>query len=328
MMLKLKKLTCFLLLAAAVTLTGCGGGGGSNNPGTGSGSGSGSNVITPGGTPTYTGSTTAASIDTINAEEIATTTTESLSEIISSTTANNANPFAISMTSGQSPLSEQIVNIIYGVVQNATLPVGITLGNTDLMSLVPGYCGGTITVPDDFVGSTSSFSGSMTFNDLCLDEGNGQVTVSGTVTFVGDTTSITITYTDFSVSTGGVTEIVNVAFSCAGIDTPSPTCSLSTIYFGSDGQTFQVSNFVITTDASNSYVIGGTFFHPAHGSVDFLTITPVTFNCPAGQAQPDSGELTFTGSGSTSGRIVFDSCTSYTWCFDEGAGETCNTGTW
>ena len=310
---KIKILSLCSFLGTALILTGCGGGGGSSTP----------------TMPTYDGATSPAAIDSTNADAIGTTTTEASIQLISGQNAQDGNPFGISITNNTSFFTDTMPGLVKSILdgmQTGNLPVGITLGS-DSLSGMPGYCGGSITVPDNFDPSATTYSISMTFNNYCFDDGVQQAVLNGTITNDVTPSTMASSYINFSVTLGGVTETVNMSLSCTGIDTLMPSCTISIIYTGSDGGTYQLTNFSVTASTSfNDYQIEATFYHPTHGTVT-MTSTDVAFiGCTNGM--PSSGTISF-ASGSTNGSITYTSCTTYDVSWDNGAGDTgMSSGTW
>lgn len=309
MTLTLKRITSFIFLGAAITLTGCGGS---------SGGGGGSTGVS------YDGVTTAATIDDTNAEALGTTATEATSEAITNANANDGTPFSfaasVSNDSSSSSLAKTITDIARTAaaqMQSQNLPAGITLNATDLG---PGYCGGSITVPDDF-GQSGTLNGQMTFNNLCFDDGtNGQITMNGTITFSETATTMTISYTNFSVTYNGQTETINGTISC---DTNTFSCTFSSDYVGADGKTYRIADFTIGGSDSVGYTISATFYHPDFGSVTIQTTTPITF---ASTGKPNGGTLEFT-SGAATGTITFNTI-GYTGSWSDGGNGGSFIGTW
>ena len=308
---KIKILSFYSFLGTALILTGCGGGGGGSS--------------TP-ALPTYSGSTSPAAIDSSNADAIGTTTTEASIQLISGQNAQDANPFGISITNNTSFFTDTMPDLIKNILdgmQNGNLPVGITLGS-DFLTGMPGYCGGSITVPDNFVPGATTYSINMTFNNYCFDDGVQQVFLNGTITNDVTPSTMTSSYINFSVKIGGVTETINMSLSCTGMDTV-PSCTISIIYTGSDGKTYQVANFTVTANATD-YQIEATFYHPTHGTVTMSSTNLAFVGCTNGM--PSSGMISF-NSDSSSGTITFTSCTTYDVTWNDGAVDVgMSRGTW
>ncbi|NOZ52179.1 MAG: hypothetical protein GXP08_03385 [Gammaproteobacteria bacterium] len=301
------KITLPILLGISVTLWGCGGDGGGGNS----------------ASPTYTGAIDTAKISASNAEVLGITATEAVQQSVTSTTAKNSVPFGLSISA--SPALLQIIrDTSASIVSNAKarhLPIGMAIHPDEFG---PNYCGGSATISDEIIDG-DNFSATITYNNICYDDGeNERIIMNGTLSYFITETAFSITFSNFSITVDGITETINATVTC-GEDLTS-ICSFSTDYVGKDGVTYRVSDFDVNGDATSGYSVNATFFHPDYGSVEIQTTSPVTFNCPA--ERPDSGAISFTGSSGTSGSMSFNSCETYTYCYNEGSGEMCDTGTW
>ena len=313
MALSFKKITLFMLLSVAIILTGCGGGGGG-------GGGA--------GTATYSGVTSAATIDDTSAETLGTTATEAMSEAVTNDSANDGNPFSLAASITNTPNTSSLSSIVTNIARNAAtqmvplnLPVGLTITSAELGA---GFCGGSITVPDDF-GQNDTLNGSIVFNNLCFDgDEDGQVTLNGQITFTETATLITISYVNFTVVFNGQTQTVNATITCTS---NFSSCTFSSDYVGEDGKVYRVSDFTVSGNATAGYTISATFFHPDLGSVTIQTTTPITF---AANGNPNGGVLEFI-SGSATATITFnaDGLTySGSWSNTSAGTSGTFTGTW
>lgn len=278
-----------------------------------------------GGATTYSGSTSAATISADNAEAVGVAATEATTQAISEDTANESNPFAFAVASSNQAgdnINSTVSQIIRSMQsQSGNLVSGVTVGAADFAG-DPYYCGGSVTVPDDF----NATSGSMTFSNFCYDF-LGPITMNGVITFSETATTLTITYTNFTATFEGESYTINSSVTCS-LDANGfvTSCSISSTYTGSDGLIYRVDDFTVSGSPTSGFDVDATFYHPTYGSVTINTTVPVMFECTG--PQPSAGSITYTGSGGTSGSITFDSCSSYTYCFDLGSGPTCATGTW
>jgi len=307
-----QKTSIFLLLGITLFITSCS-------------SDSGGTVAAP----SYTGINTPAAITANNVEDIGLTSTEGTEEAVNNENASNGTPFSLAATtsgSSSTRLSEHVRDIVKQVLeqqQSLNLATGITLSAADLG---PSYCGGSITVTDDFGSGAGTLNGSMIFNALCFDIGGGeQITMSGTITFSETATEISISYINLSVTfSDGSTELINMTITCS---TSFASCSFSSDYVGTDGRTYRVSDFTVTGSDAAGYSVSGTFFHPDHGSVTFTTAPPITFNCLDGS--PNAGTISFTGSGGSSATITFrNDCTGYDGTYNDGVSSGTFSGNW
>ena len=123
-------------------------------------------------------------------------------------------------------------------------------------------------------------------------------------------------------SIDGAVYTINASVAC---DSTGSSCAVD--FVGSDGKTYRIVDLNVGGNDTSGYSVSGTFYHPDYGSVSMTTTTPITYGC-APLPQPDTGEMSFVGQGATSGRIIFQGCSTYSYCYDEGDGEVCNLGTW
>lgn len=296
-----------LILSAPLFLSGCGGGGGN------------------GGGLSYTGNTSVAAISADNIQKIAKTATEGATQSISEYTASESNPFSLAIISSNFPSNEinttvsQIIKKVQD--QGSNLVTAITIDASDFVG-DPYYCGGSMTLPDN----PSATSGSMTFNNFCYDF-VGQMTMNGSITFSETATTLSVSYVNFTVTFEGQSFTINSSMSCTLDEFGWPiTCTISSYFTGSDGSVYRIDNFSVYGDSISGFDVDATVFDPTYGSVTITTTSPILFGCSG--PQPSSGAISFAGSGGTSGSIIFDSCTSYTYTYDLGAGPVSNTGTW
>jgi len=310
MTLTLKITALFILFGIIIVLTACGGSSGSNSG------------------VTYTGIKTAATINDTNAKIIGTSSTEAAVKSILNANARQAIPFipgpsSFSLSDNTSRSLERSITVIakkaVAEMQTQNLPAGITL-NASMFG--PDYCGGSISVPDNYR-QMSTLNGTMTLDNLCYDDGfNGKIVLNGQVIFAETGTTITITYSNFTVVFGGQTQTINATLSCDLIEID---CTFTSDYVGDDGKTYRISGFYISGNETTGYIIGATFFHPDQGSVTISTSNPVTFNS---SGNPISGTLDF-ASGTSTGSITFNSDgLGYTGSWSDGGTGGSFSGTW
>ena len=302
------------LLGAALMLVACGGGGG------------GGNSVIP---LSYTGNTDPAAIDGANAQAVGVSITEGVSQAIDSETTGSSNPFGASLdlNNGNSALSRKLAEIGLQVLhdaQSSNLPVGVTYTssqlNTELVNQgqAPVFCGGSISISDALLNGSSE-SGTISFSDLCFDMSfidpmeTGNLVINGSMTISVSGTTETVTFTNMSVSFGGETFTFSGTVVC---DTFTLECS--TLFVGSDGETYMASSVSVSGDDVSGYTVNATFSDPVNGVVTVTTTTPITFNCVGGM--PDAGVIAFNSSNGSSGTITFNDCTSYTITWDDGLG--------
>jgi hypothetical protein len=314
----IKKSTLMGMFAVTALLVGCGGGGG----------GGGSNALT------YTGSTDPAVIDSSNAAALGASVADSTTEAISADTAGGNNPFGVSLniSNPNSPLARKIAEVsrqILSNAQNSNQPVGVTYTASQLNAEVGGsyFCGGSASITDALANGSSQ-SGTITFNSLCFDlsyMGTGQVgemVMNGSVHITTTDTTETTSYSNFTVTYDGET----YAFSGTEVCSTISPYDCSTLFEGSDGNTYMVSDLSVTGDDVSGYSVSATFFHPTYGSVSISTTTAVTF-CAAGN--PNGGTITFNGASGTYASITFRSdCTGYDGNYFDGTSTGTFSGSW
>jgi hypothetical protein len=299
------------LLAAALVLTACGGGGGGG--------------VTP---LSYTGNTSPAAIDGANAEAVGVSVTEGVSEAISSEGADSV-PFAASLNlnNANSVISNKITEIsrqILADAQASNLPVGAAY-TSDQLNTEAGYyafCGGSVSISDALLNGGTN--GTVSFNDFCIVDplGSGvDMVINGSITISVSGTTETVTFTNMTVVYGSETFSFSGTMACS---TVSPY-ECSTLFVGSDGETYKASSVTVTGDDVSGYSVDATFSDPINGVVTVTTITPITFNCVG--SMPDAGVIAFSSSNGSSGTITFIDCLNYSVDYDDGLGTINSTGT-
>ena len=281
-----------LLGVFVILLMGCGGSGG-DNENTGNGSGG---IV-------YSGATSPASVSNSNAADLGVGTTDAISQAVESNSADVSGlPFGASI-SDTTILAQRVVNVSLQamvVQQELALPAGITLGSGSFPSGT-GYCGGSVTVPDSWLtgGASETSSGVITYNNLCMDSGFsgfGSMIINGVATISGGVT----TYSDLTVSFEDGTLLT-----CNASD-----CEMSAVYAGPDGVVYRVADVGVVGDSTSGYSVDASYCHGTHGCLTVMTDSPIVFSCSNGR--PESGSISFSSTGGSSGSITFNSCTSYT----------------
>jgi len=315
-MLRRSKLMA-LCIILTLSLVACGGGGG----------GGGTSVTGP----AYTGSTTPATVSSSNVEPLGKAAADAASQTVSSEAATGSSLFAVVVESENSiptaettrltvEIARKALAEIQSGTQNSVAGMVITSDQLNQEMMSNEFCGGSITVPDNtnFNGSTLDLT--MTFNDLCYNDTiNPIVIMNGTMRLIETDTSITVIFSNLSLSVGGgQAYTINATSTC---DLSGINCTVD--FEGSDGTTYRMGNLDVY-EGPSGFDVSGTFYHPDYGSVTMTTTTPMTFNC-APAPQPDTGELAFSGDAGTSGRILFQGCDNFTVCYSDGvAPEVCN----
>jgi len=281
------------LISAALLLTGCGSDGTSNTT-----------------VPAYSGNTDPAVISGTNAIAIGETATEALNEAIAADKGNRANPFflGVIVTDYASTLSRQMGSIARSIIDasNSTgIPVGVILGESDLSAYFPGYCGGTISAPENAFGG-DTLNGSIIFSSFCINDGpGGPITINGTAIFAENSNGITISYENFTVTAGGETQQFNATLSCD----INFSCEYTSAFVGNDGRVHSIDGYTVV-ETSTGFEISATLFHYNYGEVSIYTSTEITFG--ACGIYPDGGEIFITGSTGSYIYVTYDSSCNYT----------------
>jgi hypothetical protein len=259
--------------------------------------------------PLYSGSTTPAAITQANADEVARKSTEGVNEVVNLTTTGEGIPFlpsAVEVSSSTDAVAQKVTDIALEALDGAkalSLPAAAVMTSDDLNGGSSGlFCGGSVTVPDDFdPNTTTNFS--MTFNNLCFDDQTTRLILNGSLKFEQTDTSASITFTNFSVNIDGNQETFSGVFSC---DTTMSNCTISTDYAGSDGSIYRLAKVDINGDSFTGYTVGATFYHHQFGQVTITTTLPVTYGgCGI---YPSSGIITVSSRDGSSITITFSGC--------------------
>ena len=262
--------------------------------------------------PLYSGSTSAAAITLANAEEMARKSTEGVNESVNLTAAGEGIPFAIDISSSNDALAQKVKDIALKVLDGSTtlnLPAAVVMTSDDLNagSSASFFCGGSVTVPDN-VDPNVSLNFSMTFNSLCFNDGITALVMNGTLVFAETATSISISFTNFSVNIDGTVETFSGIFSC---DTSLSNCTISTDFTGSDGNVYRLENVDITGNAISGYTVSATFYHHELGQVMISTTLTISYGSSCG-IYPDGGEIMVSGTASSYLSVTFNSDCTYT----------------
>jgi len=284
-------------------------------------------------TPLYSGAVTPAAITLANAEEVAQKSTEGVNEAVNMTNAGDGIPFlptAVEAGSSTDATAQKISNIVFSVLNGTTslnLPAAAVLTADDLNaentdpSVV--FCGGSVSVPDNVDPNATTFDLSMGFNRLCVDDGVTVMEMNGSLRFVMTETSVSITFTNFSVSADGVQETFSGVFSCDGT---MSNCALSTDYVGSDGNVYRLADVDISGDSQIGYSVGAAFYHHELGSVTIATVTPVAYGgCGV---YPSGGTITVSSTDGSSITITFSGCSYSINGVDANSGPILVNGSW
>ena len=301
------RLSIASILVSSLAISGCSSGGGDTGV----------------AAPLYSGSTTPAAITLAGAEEMARKSTEGVNEAVNLTATGEGIPFlpsAVEVSSGNDALAQKVRDIAILALDGAAalnLPVAAVLTSDDLNAGSPSplFCGGSVSVPDN-INQNAPLNLSMTFNSLCFNDGITALVMNGTLVFAETETSMSITFTNFSVNIDGTQETFSGIFSC---DTALRNCTISTDYAGSDGNVYRLANVDISGDALIGYSLNATFYHHTLGQVVISTTLTISYSGACG-IYPDGGEIMINGTGSSSMSVTFNSdCTFTIQGFDGGS---------
>jgi len=264
--------------------------------------------------PTYSGSTAAADITSSNAEDIGTAAGEAAVEAINTDIASDANPFAVVITDGNGMITDALTALAQDLAASepaSSLPSGVTLTSLDLG---PEFCGGSVTVPDSF-GQSSTLNGLITLNALCFNDPiDGQVTLSGSITFTEAANSFSISFSNLSVTTSDGTTTLNATLECTS---GFLSCTYSTDFVAASGLTHRITDSSVSGNSSSGYTVSATFSHATYGVITITTTTPLVIG-PTCAPLPDSGSIAFSSTNGGSGTITFNSNCTVSGTWDDG----------
>lgn len=267
-----------LLLISCLALISCGGGSSSNT----NNNNTGSNL-------TYNGSTSAATVDSSNADKLAVAATGGTSQAIAS---GNA-PVLRS-----SPVVSRLLEL------SALVGKKLSLANRTANQPVNGICSsGSI----DATYNADYSRVTLVYSNCAYSGGYGSsIVMNGTAIYNNYSDgSYSIQYINFTATYLGETYSLDMTLSCDAYD----NCTYTTDYAGPDGRTYRVDGVTVTSTGTYSYSVTARVYDPDYG---YVTIdADVTFGSCAGGV-PESGSITYTGSAGTSGSVVFNSCDSFT----------------
>ena len=130
--------------------------------------------------------------------------------------------------------------------------------------------------------------------------------------------TIVLRYVNFTINFDGDISTINASISCSGINAGTISCSYNLDFTGSDGRHYIVGSITVSGDPYTGLTVSATVTDPNHGVFSMNTTTPVTFNCATPNEHiPDSGSITFTGTGGSTGSVTYNNCTSYTVTFND-----------
>jgi hypothetical protein len=277
---------------------------------------------------TYTGITTQATITSANALDLA----------IAGYNGGNAGAVlltggVVSTTSGQrdgvgavnAPRHLLVAKALGRALERATAvrePGNeIALGATVTRD-TPGPCGGRISSSVTFDEFTGAFSGEFVFSNYCADF----VVIHGRLTATGRLDLNTLSPLNMSVSFAAITvtaaaDVMTISGTIAYLFEPAHTGIAMTVVIRdhASDKLFWAKNYtidVIRLTNSVEVTLSGTFYHPDHGYVELLTVTPLVILDQ--DDFPSSGVLVLNGSGGTWARLTVLSASAFLVTADTG----------
>ncbi|MBT8435882.1 MAG: hypothetical protein KJP11_00795 [Gammaproteobacteria bacterium] len=144
--------------------------------------------------------------------------------------------------------------------------------------------------------------------------GLGVLVFNGTVlantSTSGNTTTVDLDYTNFTIDDGVSIVTLDMQASCATDNTTMQTSCTFSDLVGFDGRTYNFSSATVTGDQFSGYFVSATIIDPDHGSFSIVTTGPILFACANGQ--PNTGEIQFTDDAGVLVTVTFNDCASYT----------------
>jgi hypothetical protein len=291
-------------LAASLILIACGGGGGdSPSP-------------SPAPSIQYTGLSTPAVITAQDAHDLALGAYRIASENTLATAAN------ISYHSASKPFYKNITNMANRAADYQIVPSNVIAGALITESdTTNGVCGGTEVISITYDDVTGDYTGTITENNYCDEDGdvaNGTANISGRVDLVTRSfLTMTISTNSINIRNGAESStfrgsiLINYQTGSLGITMD--------IYVRNDVslKVAWVRNFTITAVDGDSYVditMSGRFYNPDYGYVELTTTNPVRQYTSL--QNPSSGILVISGApgsagGNTRAQLVFLTSSSY-----------------
>lgn len=153
----------------------------------------------------------------------------------------------------------------------------------------------------------------ISYNSCTIGTGENAVTADGVVVIQfsssGDTTTSTTEYQNFTVTSDGITETLDLTVVCTTTSTTS-SCTFSAESLGLDGTTvYTVSNAEVSGDDTSGWDVSVKVENPDIGFITIETTTPISFNCPGGY--PSQGVVEFTDANGVLVTVEFDGCDKF-----------------
>lgn len=280
------------------------------------------------GNKQYSGITSEASISTENEDDLNNSSIEVAKALAVNVEGLNDLPFAVQLEQGLS--KEQVKTAIDSIVkknmQSNQLPIGVSESEA-------GSCGGLVTVS----GTETEFT--VTFDNYCETEGDGQIIFSGKTTgsitdtsevftFYGLTITVdgvsstvvgttsymtvnnsTVTEQDLSFTSGGKTISWISSSTCSNVYPYG--CTYTETFTGDSGITYKVEDYYLSSDV-NGWDISGPedsgfiMYDPNYGSLE-VEANDLVY-CTDGSNNFQSGEIVVTDSSGIELNIDFTAC--------------------
>lgn len=283
-----------------LVLQACGGGGGGGSAG----------VV-------YSGSTSQATLDSDNADDLARAGASGSNQSVSSASTPAVFRSQIDRNALLQGLAAQMLQLLNHGGDDLAARGAANRTIDYSASLCPWGGSAIATIPDS--ASSTNYSFTFLFAN-CSDSSSGMTyTYGGTVQASylqsGGAYSFSIAFVNFTVSVTGshtMTGTLNLTMSCSGSDTSGysdAVCTYHSDFTGFDGRVYRIKNVTITGNDTSGYTISATVYHPDYGYVTVTTTTPITFQCSGGY--PDSGTMVLTGAGGDTATVDFISCSQY-----------------
>lgn len=293
-----------LLLSSALVLTTCGGG---------SGGGGGS---TGGGSTTYTGITAQATIDSTNSENLAggaykggALGSAATLGTVQKEVVDRPTYLDLALTIEEA-IRHIDVHAPPGIVEAGAI---ITASDT-----IAGDCAGSAgsaSFAIQYNDATGDFSGTLSFASYC----SKGVTLSGGASFSGKVDVNTEDFQSFTLSLNNITTTSgNESFTVSGsisynFQASSVTVTMTMFLLdNSKGKIFWINPYNMTLSKGPNYVdfqVSGRYYHPDYGYVNIST--PTSFRIYSGNKWPSQGILILDGKSSTKARLTVISSTNY-----------------
>lgn len=240
--------------------------------------------------PDYSGSESAATVDTENQADIATASRDSTVHLIGQSEGEDLPdlPSGVVLEEGE----QTVTALTQSLIESAQLPTAAT--NT-----IDGSCGGSATIDTATDGSNSWIE----YDNYCT----GSTVIDGRIVYSVSDDLLVYEYQNVTVTHGDTTETINMEMRCDlsnGYD-----CTYSSNLDGSDGRTYRTTSSEVTGNSSSGYDVSARVYDPDHGYID-IQASGITV-CDNGGI--GSGTISVTdSSGDAVLTIEFSSCDSMT----------------